>query len=480
MRGGMAVMAAEDSGVGGFVSAGVKGLQGKRVVVLGLSRSGAAAIDLLLDSGARVLGTDSRTEEAFGADARAWRERGATLALGANPIDLAANADLIVTSPGIPARHPLLAAARERGIPVWSELELGARAARALIVALTGTNGKTTTTHMAGAIFSAAGFPTAIAGNVGYPLSRAAREIPANGRLAVEVSSYQLEWTEEFHPRVAVILNLTPDHLERHGDFEGYRRAKGRIFERMTADDTLVLVADDAALDAYRSGARCRILDVSAIRRVERGAWLEDGRLWARLDEREAAPILNAAELRVPGAHNVTNALAAAAATLAAGAPLAAVREGLARFESLPHRLEPVAEVNGVRLVNDSKSTNVDSLLVALRAYAGPIVLIAGGRDKGTPLGEVAALLRERARAAVLIGEAAERFDAAFRDATLTRRADTLEAATRAALDLAHPGDTILLSPACASFDMFRDYEQRGDVFREIARRIAAERSKPS
>jgi len=476
----MAVMAAEGSGLGGFVSGGVEGLRGKRVVVIGLSRSGAAAIDLLLDSGARVTGTDSRSEEAFGAEARAWRERGAALALGANPTELAAAADLIVTSPGISARHPLLAAARDRGVPVWSELELGARAARAPIVGLTGTNGKTTSTHMTGAILTAAGFPTAVAGNVGYPLSRAAREIPAHGRLAVEVSSYQLEWTHAFHPRVAVILNLTPDHLERHGDLEGYRRAKGRIFERMTAEDSLVLVADDPALDAYRSEARCRILDVSAARRVERGAWLEEGRLWVRLDERAAEPILAASELRVPGAHNVTNALAAAAAALAAGAPVAAARDALARFESLPHRLEPVALVSGVRLVNDSKSTNVDSLLVALRAYAGPIVLIAGGRDKGTDLGEVAALLRERARAAVLIGEAADRFDAAFRGATAIRRAGTLEAATRAALEIAEPGDTILLSPACASFDMFRDYEHRGDEFREIARRIAAERSTPS
>lgn len=479
-RSEQAVMAAEETGLGGFANAGVEGLRGKRVVVLGLSRSGAAAIDLLLDSGARVTGTDSRSEEAFGADAGAWRARGVTLALGANPTELAATADLVVTSPGIPAKHPLLAAARDRGVRVWSELELGARAARAPIAAITGTNGKTTTTHITGAIFAAAGIPTAVAGNVGYPLSRAAREVPANGRLAVEVSSYQLEWTEAFHPSVAVILNLTPDHLERHGDLEGYRRAKGRIFERMTRDDTLVLVADDAALDAYRGEARCRVLDVSTSRRVERGAWLESGTLWARVDERDAAPIVAAAELRIPGAHNVANALAAAAAALAAGAPLEAARAALTRFESLPHRLEPVALVNGVRLVNDSKSTNVDSLLVALRAFAGPIVLIAGGRDKGTGLGEVAALLRERARAAVLIGEAADRFDAAFRGATATRRAETLEDAARAALEIAQPGDTVLLSPACASFDMFRDYEHRGDAFREIARRIAAERSTPS
>ena len=455
---------------------GIEEVRGKRVLVLGLSRSGAAAIDLLLDSGARVTGTDSRAEDAFGAEARAWRDRGVALVLGANPDALAAGADLVVTSPGIAARHPLLAAARARGVPVWGELELGFRAARAPIVAVTGTNGKTTTTHMVGAIFDAAGFRTAVAGNVGYPLSAAAPAVPPEGRLAVEVSSYQLEWTDAFHPRAAIILNLTPDHLERHGDLESYRRAKGRIFERMTGDDTLVLVAGERELDAYRREAACRILDVSATRRVERGAWLEEGWIRARVDDGAPVMLMPASVLRVPGAHNLTNALAATAAALSAGAPPAAAAAALARFESLPHRLEPVARIGGVQLVNDSKSTNVDSLVVALQAFTSPIVLVAGGRDKGTDLAVLAPLLEKHVRAAVLIGEAADRFDAAFRTHTATRRAADVEAATRAALELAQPGDVVLLSPACASFDMFRDYEHRGDVFREIAQRLAREK----
>ncbi len=459
-----------DAGGGGVV-----GLRGKRVVVLGLGKSGEAAIQLLLASGARVDGTDSRPEEAFGAAAAAWRARGVGLALGANPPGLVDGADLVVTSPGVHPDHPLLAAARARGVPVWAELELGFRAARAPVVAVTGTNGKTTTTHLVGALLAETGAPVAVAGNVGFPLSSAAPTVPARGYLAVEASSYQLEGSDTFHPRAAIVLNLTPDHLEHHGSLEAYRRAKGRVFLRMTAEDSLVLVADEAPLDGYRAETRARVLDVSLARRVERGAWLEGGALWARVGDGPAARLIDADALRIPGRHNVTNALAAAAAALAVGASPEAVARGLASFRGLPHRLETVATARGVRFVNDSKSTNVASLLVALEALPGPLVLVAGGRDKGTDLAPLLPLVRERVRALVLIGEAADRFAAAFAGATAVHRAGSLEDASRRALALASPGDTVLLSPACASFDMFRDYEHRGDAFREIARSLAAQ-----
>lgn len=453
----------------------VPGIAGKRIVVLGLGRSGAAALDLLVASGARVTGTDSRPEGEFGREATGWRARGARLVLGENPPALVADADLVVTSPGAHPHHPLLAEARARGVPIWAEIELGFRAARAPVVAVTGTNGKTTTTHLVGALLAETGRPVAVAGNVGNPLSAAAPGVPEEGFLAVEVSSYQLEGIDLFHPRAAIILNLTPDHLEHHGDFEAYRRAKARVFERMTPDDALVLVADEPELAPYRAAARARVLEVSVRGPVPRGAWLEGGRLWARVEDGPARPLLDADALRIPGLHNVTNALAAAAAALAVGAPPEAVARGLAGFRGLPHRLEPVATVRGVRLVNDSKSTNVASLLVALQALPGPIVLIAGGRDKGTDLAPLLPLVRERVRAIILIGEAAARFEAALGAAAPARRAAGLEEAARLALSLSRPADTVLLSPACASFDMFRDYEDRGDRFREIALRLEAE-----
>ncbi len=450
-------------------------VSGKRVVVLGLGKSGAAAVELLVASGARVTGTDSRPEMAFAIEAPAWRARGARLVLGDNPAALADDADLIVTSPGVHPHHPLLAAARARGVAIWAELELGFRAARAPVVAVTGTNGKTTTTHLVGALIAESGRPVAVAGNVGNPLSAAAPVIPADGFLAVEASSYQLEGIDRFHPRAAIILNLTPDHLEHHGDFESYRRAKARIYSRMEADDALVLVADEPELGAYRRASRAQLLEVSVARPVPRGAWLDAGRLWARVAGAESIPLLRADELPIPGLHNVTNALAAAAAALAVGIEADAVSRGLARFRGLPHRLETVATARGVRFVNDSKSTNVASLLVALEALPGPLVLIAGGLDKGTDLAPLVPLVRDRVRSLVLIGQAADRFEAALGGATAVRRAGTLEEAARAALALAAHGDTILLSPACASFDQFRDYEDRGDQFREITRRIAAE-----
>jgi UDP-N-acetylmuramoylalanine--D-glutamate ligase len=473
MLGGAVIASDREDGV---TEAVVEGLRGKRVVVLGLGRSGAAAVELLLASGARVAGTDSRPEAAFAAEAPAWRARGVRLALGGNPAELAAEADLVVTSPGVHPHNPLLAAARARGVPIWAELELGFRAARAPIVAVTGTNGKTTTTHLVAALFEAAGRRAAVAGNVGRPLCAVAPTVPAEGVLAVEASSYQLEAIDRFHARAAIILNLTPDHLEHHGSFEAYRRAKGRLLERMTADDALVLVAEEPELSAYREASRARVLDVSLAGPVAQGAWLAGGALWARAGGAPAARLLDAGALRIPGRHNVVNALAAAAAALSLGAAPEAVARGLARFEGLPHRLETVAATRGVRFVNDSKSTNVASLAVALEALPGPLVLIAGGQDKRTDLAVLRPLVRGRVRALVLIGEAADRFEAELgASAPVVRRAASLDEAARAALALAAPGDVVLLSPACASFDMFRDYEERGDRFREIARRIAAE-----
>jgi len=408
----------------------------RRALVLGLARSGEAAALALARRGVSVRAVDRK----YDLDAGRLLETGVEVILGADDAALVDGMDVLVKSPGVPSEAPLVAAARERGVAVWSEVELGARLLANPIVGVTGTNGKTTTSELLGAIFSVAGRHVSVAGNVGRPLTALDGVLAENAWIVCELSSFQLEDIVTFRPRIAVLLNLTPDHLDRHGTFEAYRDAKLRIFENQTADDVAVVPYGFGPLPG-------------AARRVEFGGG----------DELPAEP-------RIPGAHNRENAAAATAAARAAGIPDAAIAEGLRTFPGVPHRLELVREVRGVRFVNDSKATNPEAAEKALSAYPPGIRLILGGSIKGTPYAGLARRAREAAVArAYLIGEAADEIaDALAAEGVLFTSCGELVKAVAQAFADAEAGDVVLLSPACASYDQFENFEERGTRFREL------------
>ena len=409
----------------------------RTALVLGLARSGEAAALALVARGVRVVAAD-RDEEL---DGRRLRGAGVEVRLGADDPALLDGVDLLVKSPGVPTEAPLVAAARERAVPVWSEVELGYRLLPGNpILGVTGTNGKTTTTELLGAIFRAAGRPVEVAGNVGRPLTALALEdVDPEAWVVTELSSFQLEDVHHFHAPVAILLNVTPDHLDRHGTIERYTEAKLRVFERQGGADTAIVPRGFGPVPG-------------AARRVE----------FAADDPLPAEPALR-------GEHNRENAAAATAAARAAGIPDEAIAEALRSFTGVPHRLEPVGELAGVRYVNDSKATNPEAAERALTAY-DRVRLIAGGSRKGTPFAALARTARERGvLRAYLIGESAGELAEAFAaEGVPTTDAGDLATAVRSAGADAEPGDVVLLSPACASFDQFRDYEERGDRFRAV------------
>ncbi len=373
----------------------------------------------------------------------------------------------MVKSPGVPAEAPVIAAARERGIDVLGELELSWRLLPNRFVAVTGTNGKTTTSEMLGHLYRSAGEPVAVAGNVGRPLAALAGEVAEEATVVCECSSFQLEDTDAFAPECAVFLNLAPDHLDRHAGLEEYLGAKLQAFARQANEDVAVFNGDDPALAGRDLGGCARRV------RFCRGASPDcEVSVSAGTIFHEGEPLLAVSELQVPGEHNVENAMAAAAAALAMGLSREAVREGLRSFAGVPHRLEQVAEIGGVRFVNDSKATNVGAATVGMRAFEGGVHAILGGSPKGEDFKPLAAPVAERCRAVYLIGEAAGEIEAALAPAIEAgvelSRSGTLEVAVEVAADAARPGEVVLLSPACASFDAFRDFEQRGERFREI------------
>jgi UDP-N-acetylmuramoylalanine--D-glutamate ligase len=443
-------------------------LPGSRALVVGAARSGLGAARLLRRHGLAVRVCDVRPAASMPDAVRVLAELGAEARWEADRPDALEGCDLVVWSPGIPDRHPIAEEARARRLTLLSELELGFLAARAPLICITGTNGKSTTTDLIGYLLRAAGREVEVCGNIGRPLCEVAEAVSATGLLVVEVSSFQLEMVERLKPFVAVWLNLTPDHLDRHGDFGTYGAFKQRLFERQGEGDYAVWNADDLEVMRRRSGGGTW-LEFSARGPVSDGAYLADGMLtlaWRGGTER----LVPARALGIPGPHNVLNALAALASVVPLEMAPAMLRDALGSYRGLEHRLERVAVVDGVTFVNDSKATNVSSLEVALHSFEGPVVLIAGGRDKGQDFTPLADLVRSSTRAVVLIGEGAAAMSRAWSGANL-RRAGTLAEAVDLARDLARPDGTVLLSPACASFDMFRDYEDRGRRFKaEVAR----------
>lgn len=450
---------------------------GKRILVVGMARSGRAAARFLARRGAVVTGTDIKERGEFGAALRELESLPINLVLGGYPEVDRGLYDLVIISPGVPPAIPPVACADRAGIPVWSELELASRFIEDPVIAVTGTNGKTTTTSLIGYILKKAGKQVAVAGNIGVPLigevEKALQESRRRGFWVVEVSSFQLERVREFHPDIAVLLNVTPDHLDRHGTMEEYARVKYRVFQNQTADDWAILNLDDPWISGHRpetSGQSCwfsrRLLPEGGIGAVKGMLCYHQGDGWIDL-----CPV---AKVRIPGPHNLENALAAAAAALKCGISREVVAEALASFPGVPHRLEPVGTVRGVRYVNDSKGTNPESVLKALDSFEEPIILIAGGRHKGSDLNELAVRIKEKVKALVLLGEAAPLIKQAVRAVGYEQihMAGSLEEAVRSAAQLACEGDVVLLSPACASWDMFRDYEERGDLFRKLVHEL--------
>ena len=442
-------------------------LAGRRVAVVGLARSGVAAVRLLRAAGADVVGADARPLEALGPEAAALGRAGVRLTAPAPP-DALDGASLVVVSPGVPLDAPALARPRARGVPIVGELELAWRALEADTVAITGTNGKTTTTALTGALLGGRGQAVLVGGNIGTPLADRALGFPADGVVVAEVSSFQLETVDAFRPAVAAVLNVTPDHLDRHGTFEAYLDAKARIFRNQTADDCAVLNADDDATAALAARTRARVVWFSRRRALEAGVFVREGWIVARRDGRDetVGPL---GEVRLRGQHNVENVLAAAACALARGVAPAAIRRAVAAFPAVTHRIEPVRELDGVAFYNDSKGTNVASTVKALESFAEPVVLIAGGKGKGQDFAPLARAARGRVAHVVVIGEDGPRVAAALStEGVAVTRAGSMAEAVATARAVARPGHVVLLSPACASFDMFDNFEHRGEVFRAV------------
>jgi UDP-N-acetylmuramoylalanine--D-glutamate ligase len=436
-------------------------------LVVGLARSGRAAARMLARRGEVVRGVDSGIPDA----AAGLRGEGVEVFLDTDGLALLEGTRTVVKSPGVPREAPVIAAALERGIEVLGELELGWRALPNRFLAVTGTNGKTTTVELLGHLYRTAGEPVAVAGNVGTAVSELVGAVEPDATVVCECSSFQLEDTAEFAPECAVFLNLAPDHLDRHADLGSYLAAKLRIFANQGNDDLAVYNADEPFLAGVDLGGCARRVAFCRGAAPECEVALAEGTIFY-----DGEPLIAAAELGILGEHNVSNAMAAAAAALSMGLSREAVREGLAGFAGVPHRLEQVAEIGGVRFVNDSKATNVASATVGLRSFEGGVHAILGGSEKDEPFAPLLDPIRERCAACYLIGAAADRLAVELAPAVqagvpLHRCAD-LQDAVRQAAAAAAPGEVVLLSPACASFDAFESFEARGERFREIVEEL--------
>jgi UDP-N-acetylmuramoylalanine--D-glutamate ligase len=446
-------------------------LKGKKVLVVGLGKSGLAAALFLRRRGALVTVSDVRSAEALAKEIPALIEAGIMVESGGHGLLTFRRQDLIVVSPGVPLDTPELAQVKHFGLPVIGELELAARFLKGHTLAVTGSNGKTTTTTLLGEILKAGGLPTLVGGNIGLPVVALIDDSTDDTWSVLEVSSFQLETTVQFHPEIAVILNITPDHLDRHGSFENYSAAKERIFAQQTAADCLVLNADNprAAAAAVRSVAP--IYWFSVEQAVSMGAWLESGSVVYRA-ARDAATeyVMPLKGIPLKGAHNIENVLAAVVAARLAGVPAEVIRHAIENFQAVEHRLEYVVTHNGVAYYNDSKATNVDATAKAIAAFSGGIHLILGGKDKNSDYTLLSDLLRERVNAVYTIGSAAAKIESHLRGVVSIYSCETLDKAVASAAAAARPGEVVLLAPACSSFDQFENYEHRGKVFKQLVK----------
>ena len=446
--------------------------KGKTILVAGAGRSGTTSARFLLGRGARVILSDSKKREALEPAVSGLLESAArcsgelTLELGGNRNESFAKADLVVVSPGMPLSLPFFETSRKAGVPVIAEIELAYRHLKGKILGITGSNGKTTTTTLTAELLTGAGIKARAAGNIGTPLIQFVDESTPEDVYVVELSSFQLEAISTFRPFAAALLNLTPDHMDRYAGFEEYAAAKARIFMNQTAEDFAVLNADDPQSAAMAASVRAGTLFFRRTGEVSSGAFVRDGRVIFRRDESEKE-LFPVDAIRINGTHNLENVLAASLLALSAGAPPESLEEGIRKFQGVEHRLEHVASIDGVAYFNDSKATNVDAVIKALEAFAGGIHLIAGGRDKDGDFAALRPLVGERVKQVILIGEAVEKICRALSGTADICSAASLPEAVALGRAAAKPGDVVLLAPACASFDMFENYEHRGRVFKD-------------
>lgn len=447
-------------------------LTGRKVAVIGLARTGLAVMGFLSRRGARVLVTDETPLEKLPKAAEVLRGLGSAVEWVPYLPEAVINVDLVVPSPGVPPRNPLLIVAKERGIPVWSEIELAYRFLKTPAIAITGTNGKTTTTTLTGQILAHCGKKVFVGGNIGNPLIEYIEGDQDADYAVLEVSSFQLQWTESFRPRVAVHLNTTCDHVDYHGSFAAYRAAKERIFAKQGKEDRAVLNAEDPGTKSLEEQIASSVVLFSSRRPLPgRGIYREGDSLVLSVEgyERETYPL---SCIRLPGLHNLENVMAAIGATRFCGCLREGIIDAVASFHGIPHRIEFVDRVAGVSFYDDSKGTNVDAVRRALESFDTPVVLLMGGRDKEGDFESMEGIVRERVKVLVLFGEARERIGKKIGGTVTTVSVSSLGEAVGEAFRHAVAGDVVLLSPGCASFDAFRDYKERGDFFKAAVREL--------
>ena len=445
--------------------AGGSALAGKKVLIIGAARSGIAAARFLVTQGATVAITDQKPMEKWSPDAVTLKESGVGLLPGEAPSWLLDQLDLVVVSPGVPANIIPIRYAERAGAEVIGEVELAARYLKGRIIAITGSNGKTTTTSLIGELLRDAGLPVQVGGNIGKALISMVQSSTEDGWTVAELSSFQLETIKTFHPSIAVVLNVTPNHMDRYETFNDYAAAKHRIFMNQTPEDVAVLNADDETVSSWAGGLRAKVMNFSVKKELDNGVFLRGRDLIY-----QGKVLLHVDEMKLRGLHNVENTAAAFAAGIAAGASIESMNGTAKRFDPVEHRLEFVAEIEGVKFYNDSKATSVDATLKALEAFAhepGKVVLILGGRGKKAPYAPLESLVREKVRKLVLIGEDADTIANELGEFALYERAGDMKDAVSRSFKAAEKGDVVLLAPACASFDMFESFEHRGKVFKE-------------
>ncbi len=447
-------------------------LQNKRVLVVGLGKSGVASALFLKSHGARVTISDAKPQDELKSHIPALLDAGIAVETGGHGERTFQGQDLIVVSPGVPVDAAPLQQARAMGEKVIGEIELAAAFFPGQIVAITGSNGKTTTTTLAGEIITNGGFPVVVGGNIGTPAISLVDGASSDTIAVLEISSFQLETIQTFRAHIAVVLNVTPDHLDRHRTFAAYTNAKARIFENQRGDDFAVLNADDPTCEELAGRTRSQVFRFSRKKEVQQGAYVRDGRILFR-DSNGQKEIMLVSDIPLKGAHNVENVLAAACVGMLSHVEPTRIRKAVQDFRAVEHRLEFVASVRGVDYYNDSKATNVDATIKALESFPANIHLILGGKDKGSDYSVLNDLLKARVKRVYTIGAAAAKIESQIRGTEIVH-AETLENAIQLAADVAKPGDIVLLAPASASFDQFRSYEHRGKVFKEVVKTLAA------
>lgn len=447
--------------------------ENKKVLVSGVAKSGISAAYLLKKLGADVTIQDAKTEDKLGQVVNDIRNNGISLYLGANPDDIIENMDMLVMSPGVPTDLPFVNKAREKNIPVIGEIELAYMFCKSPVIGITGTNGKTTTTTLVGDICKAYYSNTYVVGNIGNPFADVTLDTTSDGAVVAELSSFQLETIKEFRPKVSAVLNITPDHLNRHHTLENYIAAKERVFENQTADDYCILNYNDVTTKAMADKTKAKVVFFSLNNNIGEGIYSDEKSIYIKAlgyDEK----VIDIDELKILGGHNVENAMAAIGCSIALGVPMDVVRKVLKEFTAVEHRIEYVTTVNDIEFYNDSKGTNPDASIKAVEAMRRPICIIAGGYDKGSDFGGWIDTFKGRVKFVAVIGAVKDKIVDTLNKADFTnyKTADTFEEAIDLCYENAEKGDCVLLSPACASWDMFKSYEQRGEIFKDYVRKL--------